>query len=62
MCNETNKLGSVDKARFLCPFKCTKKYFSAALALKWAELREGGFAHTARENKCIEIPPQIAAS
>lgn len=36
--------------------------FQLHLHLKWAEFRGGGYASTARENKCMKISLQIAAS
>lgn len=36
--------------------------FQLHLHLKWAELRGGGYADTARENKRMEISLQIATS
>lgn len=36
--------------------------FQLCLHLKWAELRGGGYAGNARENKCMETSLQIATS
>lgn len=43
------------------PLEVDRIVLFSCICTQWAELRGGGYASTARENKCIEVSLQIAA-
>lgn len=47
---------------FCATWSGSNSTFQLHLHSQWAELKGGDYASTARENKCIEISLQIAAS